>query len=81
MKPSKSTTILLNIVLILVIALLIKSLIIIPKEIYAQKTPQYSAIKGLNYMDGDKLTEACNYYAKKGWKLFCISDYMAVFER
>jgi hypothetical protein len=82
MKLSKSTTILLNAVLMLLIVILLKSLITIPKDLYAQNNFKYKIIY---YEDEISLTamregavtweerltkfEApINQLAEKGWR-------------
>ena len=67
MKLSKSTTIFLNIMLILVIALLIKSVISVPKNLYAKGMYKYKVT-----IDGDsrsEIEENINKMAKEGWRL------------
>ncbi len=41
MKLSKSTTILINVALVLLIAILVKSLIAVPKSVSAEQTKEY----------------------------------------
>ena len=69
MKLSKSTTILLNVVLVLLIVFLFKSLIAIPKSVYAN--PGYS-YKLHDLAAGENPEIIINQYAKQGWRLHSV---------
>ncbi len=81
MKLDKFTRICINIVLILVIVLLLKLLITVPKDVYAARATEYMAEGEIGKMDTDEFTDMCNEYAKEGWKLHSFSIYVAMFER
>ena len=82
MKLGKSTTILLNAVLILLVAILLKSLITIPKNLYAQSNITYKIIYyedeiGLAAMKEGTVSwekrhtrfeEPLNKLAEEGWR-------------
>ena len=82
MKLSKSTTILLNAVLFLLIVILLKSLITIPKDLYAQDSYKYKVIYyedeiGLAAMKEGAVSweerhtrfeEPINKLAEQGWR-------------
>ena len=71
MRLTKSTTILLNVVLVLMALLLLKSLITLPNELYANNSVEYS-VKINPYKDwvsvSTSLTKFFNEQAKEGWK-------------
>ena len=96
MKPAKSTAIVLSAVLVLIIALLIKSAIASPKNAYAQGSaysyklvyvgPTQEEIQqtGRPTPTPAQLEEKINAIAQEGWKLHSLSlvgSYMAIFER
>jgi len=68
MKLNRSTIILLNVVLILFIAFLVKALISFPKEAYAAGKVEY-LVYSTPYWTPSELTEQLNGFAQKGWKL------------
>lgn len=81
MKLSKSTTILLNVVLILAVVLLIKSLIFVPKNLYATTTQRQappepaediSLIDCIIYDHGPAIYKGGmqEQFEKSGFKLF-----------
>jgi len=96
MKLTKSTTILLNVVLVLIIALLVKFVIVSPKNVYAQGSsfsykfayvgPTQEEIQqtGRPTASPEQLEQKINAIAQEGWKLHSISlvgSYIAIFER
>jgi hypothetical protein len=81
MKLNKFTKLLLNLVLILLIALLLKSLITVPKNAYANETKEYLGIDNINFMGAREFADQCNKFAKEGWKLHSFTDRKAIFER
>ena len=77
MKLNKSTTILVNVLLILIIAVLIKSLVITPRSLQASSVPEYLAIPFQNLALSDwaqtgSLTNFLNIKAKEGWRLHSV---------
>jgi len=81
MNLHRSTTILLNVALILVIVLLLKSLIVAPRDVHAQNIPEYSGVDNLNFMGALEFAKGCNKLAKEGWKLHSFNNYKAIFVR
>ena len=90
MKVNKPTTILLNVILILLVALLIKTLIAFPKSAYGQKGPseymiQYKSgygIPGEEREEAKAAQDFMNMMAKKGWRYHSeFSERWIVFER
>lgn len=86
MKLNKSTTILLNIVLILFIALLVKFLIVVPKDVYAKANVEYKVVNWSGERTRKEQAQGheawLNSLAKEGWKFICFSSYKGmVFER
>jgi hypothetical protein len=80
MKLNKSTIILLNVMLILIVVLLVKSIIFEPKNLYAAKNFEYKTIRfGSRSAEASLLTEE----GKNGWRLVCLGyqDDYAVLER
>jgi len=71
MKLKKSTTILFNIVLILVVVLLVKSLIAVPKNVYAKSAIEYK-VHRLESRGGNSLYNTLSTYAKEGWTLHSV---------
>ena len=67
MKFDKSTKILLNLVLILVIALLVKSLIVVPNDAYARENVEYKVLRAPR--THAELQPLINAHVKSGWKL------------
>lgn len=65
MKLNKSTTILLNVVLFLLVVLLVKSIITIPKSVYANAGIRYEIVGVV----GKNAQQALNVHAQSGWKL------------
>jgi hypothetical protein len=66
MKLNKSTTVLLNVVLILVVAILVKNLFSIPKPLYGGNAVQYRTVEfdDIYANPSAMLNEA----AKQGWR-------------
>jgi len=84
MKLSKSTTILINVVLILVIAILVKSLIALPKNVSAASNKDYSVVAYPS--TGQNVEQMLNDKAKDGWTFvfayqFGPGRYSLIFER
>lgn len=69
MKFSKSTTILLNIVFILVMAFLLKSLITFPRDVYAKAESKYVAVK----IKHNEFQETLDKHSNEGLKLHSFS--------
>ncbi len=67
MKPGRSTTILLNLVLILVSALLLRSLISVPSNASASQKWPYEIVSDV------QLESSIDEYWKQGWKLNSFS--------
>ncbi len=71
MKLDRSTRILLNLVLVLVAAVLVKAFISIPFNLYAAENPEYKVIKynktEFNW-NAEGLSRFLNANAKSGWK-------------
>ena len=70
MKIDRLTEILIKLMLILIIVLLLKSLITIPKYAYAKESFVYRVAYSSKTMEG--LEQDLNYYAKEGWRLHSI---------
>jgi hypothetical protein len=70
MKFDKSTKILLNLVLILVIALLVKSLIVVPNDAYARENVEYKILR--TPTTHAELQPLINAHVKSGWKLHSL---------
>jgi ABC-type uncharacterized transport system permease subunit len=85
MKLSKSTTILLNVILVLIIALLVKSAIASPKHAYAQGSTYSYKLASVGPTQEEilqtgrptpnitQVEEKLNAFARDGWKLHSIS--------
>ena len=67
MKLDKFTKILLNVVFILLIALLVKSLATVPKDLYAKDNVEYE-VEAFD-VSISELGKGLNEMAKKGWRL------------
>jgi hypothetical protein len=84
MKLSKSTTILINVALVLLIAILVKSLIAIPKNVSAAANKEYSVV---GYPStGQNVEQMLNEKANEGWNFifayqFGPGRYSLIFER
>ena len=86
MRLTKSTTILLNVVLVLLALLLIKSLITLPKNLYANNSFEYSVTTlsiGPSSRDeqNQAFSDLLNNKAKEGWKFHSVVGDHAIFER
>ena len=85
MKFDKFTKVLINLVLILLIALLLKSLIIAPKDVYAKSNLEYKLVSWTGRSDDEKEGREhealINQFAKQGWRLFESSGAHYIFER
>lgn len=86
MKWSKSTRILVNVVLILVIAILIKSLVTAPRILRASPIPEYLAVPYRTDIfvptaQTGSLTNFLNVKAREGWRLHSVLDNRIIFER
>jgi len=85
MKLSKSTTMLLNVVLVLVIAFLIKSVMASPEHAYAQSSSYSYKLASVGPTQEEilqtgrptpnitQVEEKLNAFARDGWKLHSIS--------
>lgn len=72
MKLSQSTTILANVILILAIAFLLKSIFIFPKDLQAQRN--YAKYKVIQLKDSvEQIEKDLNENANEGWKLYYIA--------
>jgi len=84
MHLSKSTTVLVNVVLVLVIAILVKSLIAVPNNVSAAASKEYSVV---GYPStGQNVEQMLNVKAKEGWDFvfayqFGPGRYSLIFER
>jgi hypothetical protein len=84
MKLSKSTTILINVFLVLLIAILAKSIVAAPQNAAAAVIKEYSLE---NIAQGESLPQALNKMAHQGWSLaFAFKhpqydSYSVIFER
>jgi hypothetical protein len=86
MKLSRSTTILLNVALILAIGFLVKSLISFPKSLYAQMSNAEYSVESLNLRPGESadtgsISSLLNAKAKEGWKYHSVVGGNYIFER
>jgi hypothetical protein len=94
MKLSKSTTVLINVALVLLIALLVKSFVTAPPNVNAATNKEYSVqlvskspIKARGSMAfAESLSSTLKSQAKQGWKfLFAFDDaygyFHLIFER
>ena len=86
MKLSKSSTILLNLVLILAMALLVKSLLNFPKSLYAQSSNVEYSVESLQSQPGasveaGSISSLLNAKAKDGWKYHSVVGSHYIFER
>ena len=86
MKLSKSTRILVNVVLILIIAILIKSLVTVPRILQANPVPEYLAVPFrtdvfMPTAQTGSLTYFLNFKAREGWQLHSVLDNRIIFER
>lgn len=84
MKLSKSTTILINVALILLIVILFKSLIAAPQNVGAAASKEFTLE---NVSQGESLPQTLNRMAKQGWSFaFAFKhpqydSYSVIFER
>lgn len=84
MKLNKSTTVLLNVVLILLVAIMLKNLLSFPKTLFAGGSPQYKVVKDLSNNPETRLEKTLNNMAKEGWRfhsLYPTSTWLLVFEK
>jgi ABC-type uncharacterized transport system permease subunit len=86
MKLNRSTTILLNVALILAIAFLVKSLISSPKSLYAQSSNVEYSVESLHLQPGESvvagsISSLLNAKAKDGWKYHSVVGSNYIFER
>ena len=88
MKLDRFTRVCINIVLILLIALLVKSLVIVPKDVYAKGKIEYKAIHAVavrrELAVTDKavaLEKLLNQYSEQGWKFRWFDGNLMIFER
>jgi hypothetical protein len=84
MKLSKSTTILINVALVLLIAILVKSLIAVPRNASAAPNKDYSVVAYPS--TGQNVEQMLNEKAKEGWNFvfafqFGRAQYSLIFER
>lgn len=66
MKSNKTTTVLFNLVLILVGLLLAKYLLVIPGGLWADSEVKYAV---MTEVQTHELQQVIEYYAKEGWRL------------
>lgn len=97
MKFAKSTTILLNVILVLAIAILVKSAITFPKSAYAQGSAFSYKLANVGPTQEEiqrtgrptpsliQVEQKVNAFAEEGWRLHSLSavggGYVAVLER
>lgn len=84
MKLSRSTTILVNIALVLVVALLVKALITVPSSAGAAQAREYKVVAYPS--TGQNVEQMLNEYAGDGWRFvfafeFGRAPYSLIFER
>ncbi len=84
MKLSRSTTILVNIALVLVVALLVKALIAVPSTAGAAQAREYKVVAYPS--TGQNVEQMLNEYAGDGWRFvfafeFGRAPYSLIFER
>jgi hypothetical protein len=84
MKFSRSTTILVNIALVLVVALLVKALITVPSSAGAAQAREYKVVAYPS--TGQNVEQMLNEYAGDGWRFvfafeFGRAPYSLIFER
>lgn len=84
MKLSKSTTILINVALVLLIAILVKSLVAIPQNVGAAQNKEYSVVAYPS--TGQNVEQMLNEKAQQGWNFvfafqFGRAPYSLIFER
>lgn len=84
MKPSRSTTVLINVILILLVALLVRMLVTAPARAGAAQAREY---KVLAYPStGQNVEQMLNAQAQEGWRFvfafeFGRLPYSLIFER
>jgi hypothetical protein len=84
MKLSRSTTVLINVALILLVALLAKSLVAVPKSAAAAQSREYKVV---GYPStGQNVEQMLNAHAQEGWRFvfafeFGRAPYSLIFER
>ncbi len=84
MKLSKSTTVLINLALILLVALLAKSLVAVPKNAGAAQSHAYKVVPYPS--TGQNVEQMLNAQAQEGWRFvfafeFGRAPYSLIFER
>ena len=84
MKLSRSTTVLINVVLILLVALLAKSLVAVPKNAGAAQSREYKVVPYPS--TGQNVEQMLNAQAQEGWRFvfafeFGRAPYSLIFER
>lgn len=84
MKLNKTTRILVNVLLILVIAILIKSLVAAPRILRASPVPEYLAVPYRTDIfvptaQTGSLTNFLNVKAREGWLLHSVLDNRIIF--
>jgi len=83
-KTSKSTTILLDLVLLLVMILLVKSLIAMPRNLYAKAPVEYKVVDLKPVNNLPDLQKLLDDMSNQGWKLHSTNFWKlswAIFER
>lgn len=84
MKSSKTTIVLVNVALVLVIAILVKALLVVPNNVSAAEFKEYSVV---GYPStGQNVEQMLNEKAKEGWEFvfayqFGPGRYSLIFER
>ncbi len=84
MKPSRSTRILINVALVLLIAILVKALITVPTSAGAAQSREYKVIPYPS--TGQNVEQMLNDNARDGWRFvfafeFGRAPYSLIFER
>ncbi|MFQ6070018.1 MAG: hypothetical protein ACE5LC_05765 [Candidatus Aminicenantales bacterium] len=85
MNLNKSTRILINVALVLLIALLLKSLISVPRSAVARSGSQYKVVDIADFgeTNAKTLTQYINQLSEHGWRLHSLVPWIEVviFER
>lgn len=88
MKLERFTRVCINIMLILLIAFLVKSLIIVPKDAYAKEKDEYKVVnavavrrEGVVTYQAVALEKLLNQYSEQGWKFRWFDGKLIIFER
>ena len=84
MKPSRSTTVLINVILILLVALLVRMLVTAPASAGAAQAREYKVVAYPS--TGQNVEQMLNAQAQEGWRFvfafeFGRMPYSLIFER